>query len=168
MKHLGIKDINTFSLVHKQSEYDESKYSDLIAKNNSTNHYRINISKSEVLYSIKEAVSKYDSPSVDGINSYIVSKKIKDTGIRVALSGLGGDEVFAGYPQFHYWYIINKFFKSFPRKYFSKIFNIFFKSQIHKSLAFYKISRILGESNDSSNINNIFRNITYPAINQCI
>ena len=135
MKHLGIKDINTFSLVHKQSEYDESKYSDLIAKNNSTNHYRINISKSEVLYSIKEAVSKYDSPSVDGINSYIVSKKIKDTGIRVALSGLGGDEVFAGYPQFHYWYMINKFFKSFPRKYFSKIFNIFFKSQIHKSLA---------------------------------
>ena len=77
MKHLGIKDINTFSLVHKQSEYDESKYSDLIAKNNSTNHYRINISKSEVLYSIKEAVSKYDSPSVDGINSYIVSKKLK-------------------------------------------------------------------------------------------
>lgn len=166
MKYLGVKDINTFSLVHKQSNYDESKYSDLIAKSNSTNHHRINISKSEVLHSIKEAVSKYDSPSIDGINSYIVSKKIKDTGIRVALSGLGGDEVFAGYPQFHYWYFINKYCKSFPRRYFSKIFNLFFKSQIHKSLAFYKFSRILGESNSSSNVNSIFRNITYPAINQ--
>ena len=155
MKHLGIKDINTFSLVHEQSDYDESKYSDLIAKNNSTNHHKINISKSEVLHSIKEAVLKYDSPSVDGINSYIVSKKIKDTGIRVALSGLGGDEVFAGYPQFYYWYLFNKFFRYFPRRYFSKIFNILFETQIHNSLAFYKICRILKESNDSDNINKL-------------
>ena len=166
MKQLGIKDINTFSLVHNDSDYDESKYSDLIAKQNNTNHYRINVSKSEVLHSIKEAVLKYDSPSVDGINSYIVSKKIQDTGIRVALSGLGGDEIFAGYPQFNYWFMINKLSKLVPRKFLSKIFNTLFKFEIVNNLSFYKISRILGEINSGRNINNIFRNMTYPAINQ--
>lgn len=41
-----------------------------------------------------------DQPSVDGVNSFFVSKLAKDAGYKVALSGLGGDELFAGYPSF--------------------------------------------------------------------
>jgi asparagine synthase (glutamine-hydrolysing) len=46
------------------------------------------------------AVSSLDQPTMDGINTYVVSKAVKDAGITVALSGLGGDELFAGYPSF--------------------------------------------------------------------
>ena len=47
-----------------------------------------------------EALAAMDHPSGDGINSYVVSKVTRDQGITVALSGLGGDELFAGYPVF--------------------------------------------------------------------
>jgi asparagine synthetase B (glutamine-hydrolysing) len=41
-----------------------------------------------------------DQPSIDGMNSYLVSKVVAERGIKVALSGLGGDELLAGYSTF--------------------------------------------------------------------
>lgn len=166
MNELGVNDINTFSLIHEQSEFDESIYSDLISKTFNTNHYKIRVGKSEILTSIKEALDIYDSPSLDGINSYLVSKKIKETGIRVALSGLGGDEIFSGYPQFHYWYLIKKYSKILPRKYFSKIFKYIFSKKYFEDTSYYKISRIFDSEINSDLINKVFRNISNPFLDK--
>ncbi len=45
-------------------------------------------------------MSAMDQPSIDGVNTYFVSKAAVATGLKVALSGIGGDELFAGYPGF--------------------------------------------------------------------
>jgi asparagine synthase (glutamine-hydrolysing) len=41
-----------------------------------------------------------DQPSIDGVNTYLVSKLAAEAGLKVVLSGLGGDEIFGGYPSF--------------------------------------------------------------------
>lgn len=95
--------INTFSLNFAEQEFDESKYSSLIAKRYSTNHFPILLTEENLLEELPHALNAMDTPSCDGVNSYILSNNIKSKGITVALTGLGGDELFAGYPQFTYW-----------------------------------------------------------------
>ena len=154
MSQLGIKNINTFSLVHDENEFDESFFSDLVASKFKTNHYKVKISKDELVSEVTAALNQFDSPSADGLNSYIVSKKIREIGIKVALSGLGGDELFAGYPQFKYWYYISKYRKLFSSL---KIFNFL----LNKSNNYhYKLSKIIFSDFSSDSINQIFRDIS--------
>ena len=49
---------------------------------------------------IPEAVRRFDLPSGDGLNTYLVSRAASEAGIKVVLSGLGGDELFGGYKTF--------------------------------------------------------------------
>jgi asparagine synthase (glutamine-hydrolysing) len=52
------------------------------------------------LEDLPRIVRHIDQPSFDGVNTYLVSKAAKDGGLTVALSGLGGDELFGGYGTF--------------------------------------------------------------------
>ncbi|MDX2248418.1 MAG: asparagine synthase (glutamine-hydrolyzing) [Bacteroidia bacterium] len=92
--------VNTFSVTFQEKNFDESPYSDLIARKYNTVHHPIRLRPEDFLKGLPEALSAMDHPSGDGINSYIVSKVTRETGFTVALSGLGGDELFAGYPVF--------------------------------------------------------------------
>jgi asparagine synthase (glutamine-hydrolysing) len=58
------------------------------------------VSDSTALHWIHNALGSMDQPSMDGFNSYIVSRAVREKGIVVGLSGLGGDEVFGGYNLF--------------------------------------------------------------------
>ena len=92
------KQINTFSVISKDSFYDESKYSDLVAKKYQTNHFKIAIDNQLNIETVSKVISAYDElyfdPSV--IPSYILSKEISKN-FKVAISGDGGDELFGGY-----------------------------------------------------------------------
>jgi asparagine synthase (glutamine-hydrolysing) len=55
-----------------------------------------------VLGALPHALSVLDQPTVDGFNTYFVSRSARDAGLTVALSGTGGDELFGGYPSFQY------------------------------------------------------------------
>jgi asparagine synthase (glutamine-hydrolysing) len=58
------------------------------------------ISEKEALDSFEGWLAAMDQPSIDGLNTFIISKAVRERGIKVALSGLGADELFGGYPSF--------------------------------------------------------------------
>jgi asparagine synthase (glutamine-hydrolysing) len=97
---LGPGRLQTFSVGFSEGEFDETQIADIVAKKYQTDHHRIELGQEEIVRLVQEAVSRMDAPSQDAINTYIVSKKVAESGIKVALSGLGGDELFGGYPSF--------------------------------------------------------------------
>ena len=65
-----------------------------------TEHTEVELGREEVARLVPEAVDAMDAPSGDAVNAYLISKFAKEAGITVALSGLGGDELFGGYPSY--------------------------------------------------------------------
>jgi asparagine synthase (glutamine-hydrolysing) len=92
--------LNTFSVVFKESEFSEAPQARLVAQRFGTEHKEIMLSEKDLLELLPSAFAAMDQPTIDGINTYVVSKAVKESGITVVLSGLGGDELFAGYPSF--------------------------------------------------------------------
>jgi asparagine synthase (glutamine-hydrolysing) len=93
--------INTFSVGFAQKEgvVDETEVAERTAQALGTKHRSVRIDDRYVDGIIDDFIASLDQPSVDGINTYIVSRETARD-IKVALSGLGGDELFAGYPHF--------------------------------------------------------------------
>src|SRR5580698_3379750 len=89
---------NTFNISFEEKEYDESLFAAQVARKFNTCHTRFVLKPTVFLDELKDALDAMDSPSGDGINSYVVSRAIRGHGMTVALSGVGGDELFAGYP----------------------------------------------------------------------
>jgi asparagine synthase (glutamine-hydrolysing) len=100
MSKVSSEKVQTFNISFDESEFSESKYAQLIAKKFNTSHHEIKLTPNDFLKQLPEALSAIDHPSGDGPNTYIVSKATKNAGITMALSGIGGDELFAGYDVF--------------------------------------------------------------------
>jgi asparagine synthase (glutamine-hydrolysing) len=108
---------NTFTVSFEEKAYDESSYAELIAKKFNTVHTRMLLKPTDFLDELGNALGAMDTPSGDGVNTYVVSKAIRRNGVKVALSGMGGDELFAGYPFFRQFLQLqnNKWLWSLPR-----------------------------------------------------
>ena len=91
---------STFSIVFREADFSEAEHSRAIAARFHTDHHEITVSENDVLAAIPDALKAMDLPTMDGLNTYFVSRETRREGIKVALSGLGGDEVFAGYSSF--------------------------------------------------------------------
>lgn len=103
---------NTFTIGFNEKDFDESEYAATVARKFNTNHSRVLLQPSVFLDELTNALDAMDTPSGDGVNTYVVSKAIKQHGLTVALSGVGGDELFAGYPFFKQFLQLKKFEKT--------------------------------------------------------
>lgn len=63
-------------------------------------HHQIKVSNSDALGLMRRWLDSLDQPSLDGLNTFVISQAVRREGIIVALSGLGGDELLGGYPAF--------------------------------------------------------------------
>ena len=90
----------TFSVIFDEPAFTEAPFSRAVAARFETDHQEIRLSEDRLLSILPDALAAIDQPTMDGINTFVVSQAVKSAGITVALSGLGGDELFAGYPSF--------------------------------------------------------------------
>jgi asparagine synthase (glutamine-hydrolysing) len=85
---------------YKGTARDETIVAAQAAKHIGTRHETHWISRADFDACVEELFQCMDQPSIDGVNTYFVSKAAAASGMKVALSGLGGDEIFGGYPSF--------------------------------------------------------------------
>jgi asparagine synthase (glutamine-hydrolysing) len=92
--------IDTFTVTFDEPQYSEAEPARDVARRYSTRHHEILLSAGDLLNALPDVFAAMDQPSLDGLNTYVVSRAVRAHGIKVVLSGLGGDELFAGYPSF--------------------------------------------------------------------
>lgn len=103
MAGLSKQPVDTFSVVFDDKQFDESEYSRMVSQKYKTNHTELLLKPEDLLKNLDGFIKSMDTPSADGINTYMVSKMVAETGIKVVLTGIGGDELFAGYKGFYRW-----------------------------------------------------------------
>lgn len=92
--------IRSFTLAFPGTSYDEAPLARRVAERCGAQHTEVPLDGNAMLARLDEAVASLDQPTMDGINTYFVSWAARSVGLKVALSGVGGDELFAGYATF--------------------------------------------------------------------
>lgn len=82
------------------TELDETVWAGRTASAYGAEHQSRWIDKADFCDQVEAILSAMDQPSTDGVNTWLVSRAASQAGLKVALSGLGGDELFGGYPSF--------------------------------------------------------------------
>lgn len=100
MKRSG-GDVRTFAVTFDEDAYDESRYSRWVAEHLRTRHAEIRLRRGAFYEMVPAALAAMDQPTFDGVNTYCVSRAARESGLKVALSGLGADELFGGYGFFN-------------------------------------------------------------------
>jgi len=100
MVRSGAQKLKTFSLIFGEPGFSEQASARVAAKAFGTEHHEEMITGARVAADLPRILSSFDQPTGDGINTYYVSQTARAGGVTVALSGLGGDEMFGGYPSF--------------------------------------------------------------------
>ena len=96
-EHAGIQ---SFTLTFPGTVFDESELTRMVAERCRTKHSELALQGEEIPARLDEALAAQDQPTMDAVNTYFVSWAAREVGLKVALSGLGGDELFAGYSTF--------------------------------------------------------------------
>ncbi|HYW76107.1 MAG TPA: asparagine synthase (glutamine-hydrolyzing) [Gammaproteobacteria bacterium] len=103
MRDAGYEDIRTVTLGFEEfrgTPADEVPLAEATARRYETEHTTRMIGREEFLTHWPKILHDMDQPSVDGVNTWLVSKAAHEAGLKVVVSGIGGDELFGGYPGF--------------------------------------------------------------------
>ena len=92
--------VNTFTLAFEEQEYNEGIVAKRIADAIGTRHQEVVLTEQQFISQLEPALDSLDQPTFDGINSYYMSHAVRQAGLKVALIGTGGDELFGGYATF--------------------------------------------------------------------
>jgi asparagine synthase (glutamine-hydrolysing) len=85
---------------YRATKNDETTLAAMVAQHYGTQHETRWIGQSDFKKEIERVIAAMDQPSVDGVNTYFVAKAAHEAGLKAALSGVGGDELFGGYSSF--------------------------------------------------------------------
>ncbi|MCH2185933.1 asparagine synthase (glutamine-hydrolyzing), partial [Myxococcota bacterium] len=100
MSDMSERPVTSVNLSFRSERLDEAPIAEEAAALYATKHHRIDIRVGEIQERLVDAVRALDQPSVDGVNVYFVSEAAAQSGLKVAISGVGGDELFGGYGTF--------------------------------------------------------------------
>jgi asparagine synthase (glutamine-hydrolysing) len=92
--------LRTFNISFDEAGYDEAPYARRVAEALATEHVEVRLTQERFQEQLEPALRCLDQPTFDAINTYFVSRAVREAGITVALSGAGGDELFGGYRSF--------------------------------------------------------------------
>ena len=100
MTRLGRAQLKTFSIGFDDAAYSEAAEAAANARHLGTDHHATVLTGDRVAGDLDRVLTTLDQPTGDGINTYYASQAARAGGVTVALSGLGADELFGGYPSF--------------------------------------------------------------------
>jgi len=89
--------LTTLTVTFDETDVSEASYAQLVAKRYRTDHREVRLRPHAVFDELPKILAAMDQPTVDGLNIWCVSRAAREAGLRVVLSGLGGDEIFWGY-----------------------------------------------------------------------
>lgn len=92
--------LNTLSLHFEENDFSEKKYQDLLLETMRCRSNQHLVEEEEFHEHLPGILNAMDQPSCDGINTWFISKYAKENGLKAVLSGIGGDELYGGYPSF--------------------------------------------------------------------
>ena len=92
--------LRTYSIAFEENEWNEGEIAQKVANTFDTEHTEYKITASLGRELLTKFLDSIDQPSIDGFNTFCVSQITRQNGTKVALSGLGGDELFGGYKSF--------------------------------------------------------------------
>ena len=104
MRKAGQQDIQTITLTFDEfrgTQSDEAPEATAVANFYGTRHTTRVVDENEFRADLPAIIEAMDQPTIDGVNTWFVSKAAHEHGLKVAISGIGGDELFGGYPSFN-------------------------------------------------------------------
>ncbi len=96
----GTRQVKTFHIGFDEAGFDESAYARRVADGLGTEHVEFRLTQERFRSGLDQALASLDQPTFDAINTYFVSRVVREAGFTVALAGTGGDELFGGYSSF--------------------------------------------------------------------
>ncbi len=144
--------IRTLSMIFNEKEFSEEAYQNIVLNQIQSRHRSYLVTEGDFIDNLDDIFLSMDQPTIDGVNTYFISKCAKEDGLKSVLSGLGGDELFGGYPSFNriakLWFynpeyaILNSVYRLFEYLPHSKIKKFSFLS-LPSPLSYYLLFRSL-------------------------